>query len=410
MHVGYTGNEIMAQAPLLVAKEAGLFDQVGLSGLIIARTPDVLEDVRSGDLDIGVVAASDAFAAVEADPTLQVIAGYRNYTDKADYRGEVLLAAPGFIRSEPTTVGAFLAAYIRALQLFADETGQDQSYDLVDATNLVFRKSRDGWASSLEIYEPFDGGFGSLDDEGGLGELSRHLDEDGATAVDFDAAVAADPLAMTQVRLGLVPNPEHPYAGLPGVSDMSVAMSDPADDAGPISVAADAGYFEDAGFGSVEVVGAEQPLLGVLQGQVDFAVMDTLEVAEATAQGLPLVAIAGHRNYTDSGSYGDDIVVTSRDLIEQEGSTVAAFLIAYIRALQDLSTEEGSASYAPYDGGFGDAAQEGGLGELAAYVGGVAEISADLAQMGDVGPLAYAQAWMGLAPNPVVETALEEGE
>ena len=45
---------------------------------------------------------------------------------------------------------------------------------VLDATNLVFRKSRDGGASSLEIYEQFDGGFGSLDDEGGLAWNSSH--------------------------------------------------------------------------------------------------------------------------------------------------------------------------------------------------------------------------------------------
>ena len=38
------------------------------------------------------------------------------------------------------------------------------------------------------------------------------------------------------------------------------------------------------------------------------------------------------------------------------------------------------------------------------------EIPAGLAEMGDVGPLAYAQAWTGLPPNPAVAATAAEGE
>ena len=406
LHVGYAGGDIMDQAPLLVAAETGLFDEVGLTRVVVARTNDVLADVRSGDLDIGVVSATDAFAAVGEDPSLQAIAGYRNYRASGDYRGEVLLAAPGLVAAEPTTVGAFLAAYIGALQLFADEQGLEQTYEAVEATDLVLRRDRDEWAQAVQAFAPFDGGFGSLEDEAGLGELSRHLAADDEASADLAGFIATDSLAAAQTRLGLTANPAHAFAGLPGVDGITVAMRDPADPASPIALALDAGHLADAGFDSVEVVAADEPLLGVLQGQVEFGVMDARDVAEATAQGLPLAAVAGHRNYAEAGSYGGDVIVASLDLLEQEGSTVGAFLTAYVRALQDLADDETAAPFRPHDGGFGDPEQAGGLGELSAYLGSAVELAA----FGDIRPLNYAQTWWGLPPNPLVAAAAEEGE
>lgn len=406
LHIGYSGRGVLAQAPLLVAEQAGYFDDVGLTGVIVVRTGDIIDAVRSGDLDIGAVPSEEAHAAIEDDPSLQIIAGYRNYDyPSGGYRGELLIAAPGVVADEPSTVLAFLNAFLRALQLLGDDEGVQEAYDLVGDTDLVFNMPRDGWAQNMQAYAPFDGGFGSLKDEGGLGELTRHLGESTAGEVDLDGFIADHTLSIAQISLDQVVNPANALAGPPGVVDITVAMAEPDAPGGPITMAMDQGYLADAGFASVELVEADAPLLGVLQGQVEFAVMDTIDVAEATAQGLPLIAIGGHRNYKANGAYGDDVLVASRDLISEEGATVSAFLVAYVRALQELAEQPDTAVYAPYDGGFGDGGVGGGLGEMLDYLGLAAASSVDPARFVALGPLEYAQAWWGLPVNPDLNSA-----
>ena len=106
----------------------------------------------------------------------------------------------------------------------------------------------------------------------------------------------------------------------------------------------------------------------------------------------------------------DREVVTSRDIIDQSGSTASAFLIGYLRALQDLRDTPEASSFVPFDGGFGDRTDAGGLGELTTYLD---LAGSDLDSFGlatSTGPLAYAQAWWGLPANPTHATTTEEGE
>jgi hypothetical protein len=136
--------------------------------------------------------------------------------------------------------------------------------------------------------------------------------------------------------------------------------------------------------------------------------MDFADAAEASAQGLPLVLLAGHRNYGEDGSYGDDVLVTSRDLLEQSGSTVSAFVVGYLAGLQELGGLADTAAFAPFDGGFGDRSRQGGLGELTEYL----EASGLSLGTDTVGmePLHYGQAWWGLPANPVPVSTNQEDE
>jgi hypothetical protein len=183
--------------------------------------------------------------------------------------------------------------------------------------------------------------------------------------------------------------------------EVTVGMPASAGDAGPIALAAQEGHFADVGLSSVEVVDIEEPLLGVLQGELDFAIVDAADAADGAAQGLPLVALAGHRNRADDGSYGGDVLAVSADFLEQQPATVAAFLSAYVRALQELGVAGDATGFGPFDGGFGDRSQAGGLGELEAYL--AQELGSDI-ELDDLivaAPLQAAQAWYGLPANPM---------
>jgi len=409
LHVGYTGSGVLAQAPLLLAEEAGYFDEAGLTNVTIVRTGDVLNGVRVGDLDIAVVDKTEALAAWEEDPALRAIAGYRNYDADGTYGGDLLLAAPGLAANEPATVIAFLSAYIRALDLLDDTKGGAEAYALIEETDLVLSVKPDAWADALNAYAPFDGGFGSLEDEAGWGELVRYLGTD--EPADLEAFVSTHALSIAQTWQGLPADPANALAGAPGVAEITVGMPLADGETSPIATALDLGYFEDAGFASVEVIDVEAPLLGVLQGKIDFGILDTIDTAEATEQGLPLLALAGHRNYDEGGGYGGDLLIASADLLGEEGSTASAFLIAYVRALMDLADDPEAAAFAPFDGGMGDRTQLGGLGEMYAYLSLPFEPGEDVAALADARPLEYAQAWWGLPANPTLPfLAAEEAE
>jgi hypothetical protein len=201
----------------------------------------------------------------------------------------------------------------------------------------------------------------------------------------------------------VVPDLANPAVS-PGIVELTVGLPDADLRVSPITHALEAGYFDDAGFTSVEIVDVDEALLGILRAEIEFGVMDTMDAAEAVAQGLPLVALAGHQNYQADGSYGGDVLVGSTDVLADEGSTVTAFLSAYLRALGDLVDEP---TLAPHDGGFGSLMEDGGLGELAEFVSAAGD-DVDVLTLVWPQPLHDAQAWMGLPLNP--STSAEEVE
>lgn len=195
----------------------------------------------------------------------------------------------------------------------------------------------------------------------------------------------------------------------------------------PLLLAIDRGYFTAAGFTDVQLLQAQEPLPGLLDGQLAFAVLQTLDAVNAATSGLPIVAIAGYRNdLTNLTATGGDLVAADSDFAAQNPNTVIAFTTAYIRALADLRDPAGYEAlftlatnagipldaamladwpaqqllFAPFDGGFGDVADGGGLGQLARYLAANLAASPDLPTFIAIDSLNAAQAQLGLPPDP----------
>jgi ABC-type nitrate/sulfonate/bicarbonate transport system substrate-binding protein len=397
--VGYREPGVLGQAPLLLAQEAGYFSAAGFDEVRIIEVADTLGDLRSEQLDIGVVDAREAAAVASGeDTTLRAIAGFRNHAPDGTYGGDLLLTGPGLVADEPSTVIAFLTAYIRALQDLADPESAAEALAIIDATDLSLDPAlAETWDDDIAVFAPFDGGFGSVDVEGGLGELDQWLADAGIELPDDSYFIASHTLNIAQALAGVDANPTSTFAGAPGITDLRIGL--PPTEAGspPITAAIDGGFFDDAGFTSVELLDVQEPLLGLLNGELELGIVDAETAAEGVAQGLPLVAIAGHLNAAGER----DVVAASADLVEQEGSTVAAFLIAYIQGLQAIAAAPDAAGFAPFDGGFGDRAVDGGLGELGADLTAALGAEPDLGALISEPPLEYAQAWWSLPANPI---------
>ncbi len=137
---------------------------------------------------------------------------------------------------------------------------------------------------------------------------------------------------------------------------------------------------------------------------------------------------AGGRLVVDTFDFGSDLIATNKDWAAANPNTVQAFLSAYIRALADIQ-DPANADYVfslgeragititdgirsgwpndveyftPFDGGLGDVTQDGGLGELDAYLkANLPEgVTVDVTQFVDAAPLNAVQAALGLDANP----------
>jgi hypothetical protein len=142
----------------------------------------------------------------------------------------------------------------------------------------------------------------------------------------------------------------------------------------PLVLAEQQGYLRDAGFTEVRTMELDEPLPGVVNGELDLAIIDARQAADAFALGLPLHVVAGHRvapvpsappagSAAPSGSptpvasassvpssspsaslepapsspwVAVDVVVTSTDTLATRPGTLAAFTLAHVQALQDL--------------------------------------------------------------------------
>ncbi|MFN8518523.1 MAG: ABC transporter substrate-binding protein [Chloroflexota bacterium] len=137
---------------------------------------------------------------------------------------------------------------------------------------------------------------------------------------------------------------------------------------------------------------------------------------------------AGGRLVLDTVDYGSDMLAANKDWAAANPNTVQAFLSAYVRALADIKDTANAdyvfslgeragititdgiragwpndmAFFAPFDGGFGDAANGGGLGELEGYLSANLPegVTVDLSQFVDAAPLNAVQTALGLAANP----------
>ena len=158
--IGVNGDPAI-RAPLQIALDNDFLDKAGFTSVNLVETDDPIADLQAGDLQFAVVDAVEAATAFADDPTLQVVAGYQNYGgEDGAYGGTVLVAAPGLVADEPSTVAALTRGYVRGLKKMAKAAGKDLS-------------------ALVTPFAPFNGGFGSRSDGGGLGQLSMYLSEAG---------------------------------------------------------------------------------------------------------------------------------------------------------------------------------------------------------------------------------------
>jgi ABC-type nitrate/sulfonate/bicarbonate transport system substrate-binding protein len=378
------------RAPLQFAIDEGFMKDAGFDEVELVAADSTIEALRAGEQDFAVADTLEAFAAFVEDPSLQAVAGYQNYAgEDGAYGGSVLLAAPGLVAEEPSTVSAFTKAYARALR------------------KLGKADAPDGGA-----FAPYDGGFGSRKVEAGWGELTSYVSDALGEELDLEAFVSEHTLNVGQASLGMGSNPLSAVAGKPASSEIVIGL--PVDDlaGSPIQTAKKKRYFKSAGLTDVTITDVEEPLLGLLQGELDFAVIDALDAADGYSQGLPLAAISAHRNYGDDGAYGGDVIAVSQDFLEQEGSTVTAFLTAYLRAMRDGQDADEASDFAPFDGGFGTFDPELGWSEFAAYVSEAIGTDTELDGFVASDALERARTWWGIpaVSEPDEPSTTEENE
>lgn len=367
-----------AAVPLEIAVDSGFFAAAGFADVTLTQVSDPLAALDSGELQFAVVDTVAAATAQGDDPSLRAVAGYANYGGQdGAYGGTVLLAAPGLTTQEPSTVAAFTSAYVRALRGLAkaDRAADEPTY---------------------ASFAPYDGGFGGRSQDNGWGELDDYLASGLGDTFDVRAFVSEDTLNVAQVAQGRKLNPRTDLAGKPESRQITVGLPASALAGSPIEQAQAKGYFERAGFAAVNIEDIEEPLLGVLQGDLDIAVLDTADALDGASQGLPLVAVAGHRNYGADGGYGGEVVAVSQDVLTEQGSTVTAFLTAYVRALQDLAGDDGNAAFAPFTGGFDASGPDAGWTELTSYAVETVGDGQAVEQLVVAEPLTRAQVWWGV--------------
>jgi hypothetical protein len=239
-----------------------------------------------------------------------------------------------------------------------------------------------------------------------------------------------DSLNAAQAELGLPPNPNPAALGAGHPELLSIAIGVRAADLesqAPLLWARQRGYFSDAGLVDVVLQESADPLPALGAGELHLGVLDSVSAANAVANGQPIQAVAGYRNYAGEGiAYGGDLIAATTDFVAQNPNAVRAFTTAYIRALQDLrdpasdeelfasaeaaglelSDEARSAwttrrdSFGDFDGGFGAGDVGGGVEELANWLTTSGAAVPDLATFISWATLNGAQADLGLPANP----------
>ena len=218
--VAYQDPGVLGQAPLVIAREAGYFVDAGFDEVRIVQSADPLADVRSGAADLAIIdALAAARASVADEPKPQAVAGFRNYAPDGSYRGDLMVAAP-----QPSHRRAVdrrrlpQSLHTRPPGPFDPESAMD-ALSLIETTDLsVGSDVAVDWPASVSVYAPFDGGFGSLDEGGGLGELDAALADGGVELTDLPAFIAGHTLAIAQSELGLPLNPVNDLVGRLGWS------------------------------------------------------------------------------------------------------------------------------------------------------------------------------------------------
>ncbi len=370
-------------APLQRAISNDFFEDAGFDSVELVAVDSPLDALQSGEADFAVVDTIEALEAFADDPSLQAVAGYENYAgEDGAFGGSLLMAAPGLVAAEPSTVSAFTKSYLRGLRKFSKK------------------------ADDADAFKPLDGGFGRRKDDGGWGELSAYAFAELDEFPDIEAFVSEHTLNVAQASTSTKLNPTSDLAGRPASSAITVASPPKALAGGPVQTALREEYFESAGLDEVNLKAVEEPLLGLLQGDIDIAAIDAADAADGFAQGLPLAVIAAHRNYGTDGEFGGDVLAVSDDFLETEGSTVTSFLTAYMRAMKDFQEDGEAEAFAPFDGGFGAYDPASGWTEFTDYITeATGEEAEDLEGLIVGDALERARTWWGIPSAPATDTA-----
>jgi ABC-type nitrate/sulfonate/bicarbonate transport system substrate-binding protein len=458
--IGYRQADLAGVAPLVLADARAYFSDAGLTEVELINIEQPLMGVLNGELTFGVVDAIEAATAFSSGLPLNAVAGYHNYqlvteavgsaaqTDPSAspaasapasvppaptlaYGGDLLAVNTDFATANPNTVQAFTAAYIQALRDLQDPANDEELFGTAEAAGItVTEEARAAWSQQVQLFQPFDGGFGAVDQGGGLGELEAYLVENLGEAPDLTAFILLDALNASQADLGLPPNPDPAALGAALPEQLAIAVgvrSADLESQAPLLWARQRGYFSQAGFADVALQEAGDALPALTGGELHLGVVDLVAAANAVAGGQAVQAIAGYRNYAgEGGAYGGDVIAATSEFVAQNPNTARAFTLAYIRALRDLQdpataeelfataeaagltvSEEARAAwtaslsgFAPFDGGFGDGANGGGLAELATYLTDSGVAVPDGTTFISWASLNGAQADLGLPANP----------
>jgi hypothetical protein len=374
--LGETDAEV--QAALDALAQAG-WDLEGVDVEIVTPEggPDAwVQAFLAGDVAMTALQNRHRLPLEQADAQLVV--------DQQEYGYDALVAGQDLVANAPRTVQAFLAGTIGALQLLDDPANDNDLFTAAREAGIeVGNNETAGWASDLEDLRPRDGGFGSVEEGSGLGELQFFLSDRLGSVPPLADAIAVQQLNAAQAALDLPANPEVP--ALEDAGGAAVRVGTPDDGLfarAPFLLAGELGAVDAAGLGAIEVVAGADGIAGVLDGSLDAAVVSQDDAAAAIEAGDPIAIIAGHQDADEAGA-GATVLVASEDRVASDGAVLAAFLQATLRGLAALGradafdtavsasgaavTEDVAAAwpaevarFVPFDGSLGADAPAGG--------------------------------------------------
>ncbi|MFN8619342.1 MAG: ABC transporter substrate-binding protein [Chloroflexota bacterium] len=144
--IGTPSADLVVTAPLLLAGAEGAWVTAGLDGATLT-VADGVAGVVDGSLDLAVVSAADAAAAIDAGQPVQVVAGYAT----AATEPSVLIAAAA---ADDPTITAALVAVLHGL---ADLNLPDALDRAVAASGQpVAEDVAAGWPTIVATFAPFD--------------------------------------------------------------------------------------------------------------------------------------------------------------------------------------------------------------------------------------------------------------
>ena len=229
------GKQIVLGGPADLAafkRYAALLSQAGWDIQSVTPPPTVadidpastLQQLLDGQIAMAPILDGDRRAVLDAGGTL--------IFDDQIYGSDVVVAGSDLVSTDPNTVQAFLTAYIRALQDVTDPANDDYIFGLAAANGIsVADDVKAGWASDINEFDSWDGGFGQSAQGAGLAELRSYLASNLQPVPELGAFIARKALNAAQEALGLADDPTTapPPSASPDVSLPSTVPASPAE-------------------------------------------------------------------------------------------------------------------------------------------------------------------------------------